>query len=241
MLKDAQISVLRMVVGGDAVMKDAIVLLEVNPDCAFGTVVAKDARKKTAQRAQKVSPVCAYHMGVAVDASIWHATKVLKVARCFARHMEVAKGARLKGAPRVQKGAHLFARATVEGKGVHSRVVGFARRACMGGHYSVWHTGVERGVPCQSAQRVHGVGLIFVSVMVGARDANLKGVGRVHRAALIFARHMEEVRDVSGDSPGQSSGLVMDHVTHFLGGRLGYVRHMALWFRTNGYMGVPPW
>ena len=44
MPKDEQISVLRMVVDGDAVMKDALVLLEVNLDCAFGMVVARDAR-----------------------------------------------------------------------------------------------------------------------------------------------------------------------------------------------------
>lgn len=43
MPKDVQISVLHMGVGGDVVMNVALVLLEVNLDCAFGMVVAKDA------------------------------------------------------------------------------------------------------------------------------------------------------------------------------------------------------
>lgn len=101
--------------------------------------------------------------------------------------------------------------------------------------------GVVRDVLFKSAQRVHGGGLTIVSVMVGARDANPKGVGRVHKAALIFARHMEEVRDAPGASLAQNLAEVMDSATHLLGGKLGYVHPMVLWCRTNGFMGVPPW
>ena len=92
---------------------------------------------------------------------------------------------------------------------------------------------------CQSAQRVHGGGLTFVSVTVGERDANLKDVGRAHKAAPISARHMEEVRDALGASQSRSLAKVMELVTHLLGGRPGYVHPMALWCRTNVFMAVP--
>ena len=39
---------------------------------------------------------------------------------------------------------------------------------------------------------------IFVYVMVGGKDANLRDVGRVHKEARIFARHMVEGNVVLG-------------------------------------------
>lgn len=88
--------------------------------------------------------------------------------------------------------------------------------------------GVVSDVLCQTAQRVHEDGLTFVSVMVGASDANPKGVGRVHKVALIFARHTEEVRDARGASLARNLVKVMDSVTRLLGERLGYVHHTVL-------------
>lgn len=219
--------------------------LEVKLGCAFGMVAVRGARKRTAQRAQKGSQVFAYRMEVAGGASIRNAPKGLKVAQCSVRRTVVAKGASFKeGAPRVQKGAHLSARGMVEGKGVHSKVVGFVRRVCMVGLNSVLHMGVVRGVLFQSAQRAHVGVPTFVSVTVGERGANPKDVERVHREPLIFARHMVEVRDAHGANVSQSLVKVNHHVIYLLGERLGFVHHMALWFKTNGFMGVPhldPW
>jgi hypothetical protein len=241
-LKDVQISVLPTVAGGGAVMKHVGVLLEVNLGCAFGMVVARDAKKTTAQRVQKGCLAFAYHMEVAGDANIRIAPKGLKVAQCSARRMVAAKGVHMMGAIRVQKGVRLFARVMVEGKGVHSKVV--VRRVCMVGPNSVLHMVVVRGVLCRIARRVHVGGPTFVSVTVVERGASLKGVERVHREALIFARLMVEVRDAHGANVSQSLVKVKDRVIYLLGERLGYVQHMVLWFRTNGFMGVPhldPW
>lgn len=49
-----------------------------------------------------------------------------------------------------------------------------------------------------SVQGVPEDELTFVFVMAGGKDANLKGVGKVHREALISVRHMVEGRDVPG-------------------------------------------
>ncbi|KAA8522469.1 hypothetical protein F0562_013170 [Nyssa sinensis] len=77
--------------------------------------------------------------------------------------------------------------------------------------------------------------------MVGARDANLKGAARVHKAALIFARHMEEGRDAIGATLGQNLAEVMVLVTRLLGGRLDSVHLTVPWCRTTGFMGVTLW
>lgn len=76
---------------------------------------------------------------------------------------------------------------------------------------------------CQSALRVQEDGLISVYVTVGGRDAKLKGVGKVPKAAPISARHMVVGKDAYGVSLVQKWGKVMMFVTHLPGGRLGCV------------------
>lgn len=68
--KDVQISVLLMVVVGDAVMRVALELPEANQDCVSGMVVASDVKRKTAQRVQKGSQAFVSHMVVAVAANL---------------------------------------------------------------------------------------------------------------------------------------------------------------------------
>ena len=150
--------------------------------------------------------------------------------------------ARLQDAPRAQKGAHLFVKAMEEGKDVPSKVVGFVLRVYMEGPTSVWHMGVERGVLYLSAQKVQEDGHIFVSAMVVEKGASLKHVAKVHKAALITARHMEEGRDAPGVILDQNIVInLLVLVTHSLGVRQVSVRFTVAWCRTRGFMVVSPW
>lgn len=240
--KGEQISVLPMVVVGGAVMTVALELPEENQDCVSGMVVARDVKEKIAQRVLKASQVFASHMEVAVDAKLWDAQKGHKGAQCFARLMVGENGVQLQGAPKVLRGARLIARVTVEGKDVHSKVVGFVRRVFMEVPTSVWHMGVVRGVLCLSAQRVQGEGQIIVSVMVGGRDASLMRVAKVHKEAPIFARLMVEERSVRGAilDLNMAANLVA-LATPLRGGRQVSVLIIVAWFRIRGFMEVLPW
>ena len=95
---------------------------------------------------------------------------------------------------------------------------------------------VVRGVLFQNAQRVQGGGLIFVFVMVGARDANLKGVEKVLREALISARPMVVGRGALGGSLVLNLEIVKVLAIHLCVGRPGCVLLMVLWSRINGFM-----
>lgn len=239
--KDEQITALLMVVAGDAVMRVALELQEGNQDCASGMVGGRDARRRTARRVQKASQVSASHTEVGVVASSQHAQKGHKEAQCIARPMVGENGAQFQGAPRAQKGAPPSARGMVEGKGVHSKVVGFAQRVFMEGPTSAWHMGAARGVQCQNAQRAQGDELTIASAMEGARDANLKAVARVHKAARTSARHMVEGKDALGVRLGHNLAAKMDLVVHLPGGRLGSVHHTMPWCKTSESTGVPLW
>lgn len=167
---------------------------------------------------------------------------MLKGAQRFARHMVVENGAQLQGAPRVLKGVPLSARDMAEGKGVHSKVVGFAPRVSMEGPISVWHMVVVRDVQCLIAQRVPGDGLIFVSDMVEARDANMKDVVRVLKGAQTSARHMGEERGALGVIPGQSMAInLLVLVTLLPGARRVSVHSTVVWYRTREFMVVSTW
>ena len=96
-----------------------------------------------------------------------------------------------------------------------------------------------RGVLCLNAQRVQGDVLIIVFVMVEARDANLKGVAKVHKAAQISARHMVEGRDAPGAILGQNMATnLLVLVTLLQGVRQVSVHSTAALFRIRGFMGV---
>lgn len=101
---------------------------------------------------------------------------------------------------------------------------------------------VVRGVLCLSAQRVQGEGQIIVSVMVGERDASLKGVAKVHKEALIFARRMGEERSVLGAILDQNmaTNLVV-LATPLPGGRPVSVLIIVALCRTRGFMEALPW
>lgn len=151
-------------------------------------------------------------------------------------------GALLQDAPREPKGVLLSARAMVEVKGVLSKVVGFVRRVCMVVPTTVWHMGEVRGAPCLSAQKVLGDGPTTVFATVVANDASMKGVARVHRAALISARRMVEESDALGairDQNTETNLLVL--VTHLPGAKRGFVLSTVAWCRTKEFMEVSPW
>lgn len=205
--KDAQITVLLMVVAVDAVMKVVPELLEENLDFVSVMVVAKGAREKTAPKVLKAYRVFASRTAEVVDAKLLDAPKGHKVAPCFARHMVGGNGVQHQGALRVLRGAPPFARVTVEENAVHTRVVEFALKVFMEAPTSAWHTGVERGVLYQVAQRALEEGLIIASAMEEARDASPKGVEIVHKAALTSARHMGEARDALGATPDQNIAI----------------------------------
>lgn len=148
----------------------------------------------------------------------------------------------LQVAPRELKGARPIARAMVEGKGVHSKVVGIVQRVCMEVPISVWRMGVASDVPCPTVQRVQGDELTTVSDMVEAKDASLMGVARVHKAAPTSVRHMVVERDALGailDLLTVAKLLV--HATHLQGGRQVCVHSIVVWFRIRGFMEVLPW
>lgn len=90
----------------------------------------------------------------------------------------------------------------------------------------------------QTALRAQGDGLIIVYVMVVARDANLKGVGKVHREALISARPMVVGRGALGANLVLNLELVKIFASQLSVGRLGCVLLMVLWSRTNEFMVV---
>lgn len=92
----------------------------------------------------------------------------------------------------------------------------------------------------QSAPRVLGGVPNSVFAMVGERDANLKGVGKVLREALISARLMVEGRDAPGVTLVMSLGKVIFLATHLLGVKLDSAGLMVLWSRIKGFMVVQP-
>ncbi|KAI8569693.1 hypothetical protein RHMOL_Rhmol02G0297300 [Rhododendron molle] len=188
--------------GGDAVKKDLGMSLEVLLAFAFPMAAAPDVRNRTAKKELRGEQLTARPTVVVNDAKDWGVIKVPKDARISVLPTVAGSGA-------VKKGAHLSARGMVEGKGVHSKVVGFVRRVCMVGLNSVLHMGVVRGVLFRSAQRAHVGVPTFVSVTVGERGANPKDVERVHREPLILARNMVEARDAPGANLSQS--LVKAH------------------------------
>ncbi|KAJ0041877.1 hypothetical protein Pint_18988 [Pistacia integerrima] len=99
---------------------------------------------------------------------------------------------------------------------------------------------VVRGVLYLSAQRVLGDGQTFVSVTVGARDASLKGLARVHKVALTSVRHMVEGKDAPGVILVQNMDpKLLVRVTHLQGGRHVFVHFTVAWCRIRGYMVVP--
>lgn len=156
-------------------------------------------------------------MAEAAGANILTATKELKEARCSARHMVVENDALLKGVPKAPREAHLSVRVTVEERGAHSRD---ALRASMVEPLSVWLTEVERGVLLQVAPKVQEEGRIFVSVMVEGKGVNSMVALKVHKAALISARHMAGVKNVVGDSSAHCMVTkLMAHVTLLPGGK----------------------
>lgn len=87
----------------------------------------------------------------------------------------------------------------------------------------------ENGVLFQSVQRVPGDVLTSVSVMAGARDANLKIVERVLRVALISARPTVEGRDAHGVFLVLNLTKETVTATHFARGKTGLcASHSAL-------------
>ena len=146
----------------------------------------------------------------------------------------------LQDARKELKGVLLSARVMVEAKDAVSKVAEFVQRVSMGVPTSVWHMGEVRGVPCLSALKVLGGGLTTVCAMAGASDASLKGVARVHKAALISARHMVEESDALGAIRGQNMAAVLVLATHLQGEKRVSVLSTVAWCRTREFMEVLP-
>lgn len=100
---------------------------------------------------------------------------------------------------------------------------------------------VGRGVLCRIVLGVREDGRIIVCVMVGGRDVNSMGVGRVHREVRIFARRMEEGRDAPGVIQGRSLVKMMVRATLLPEGKRAFVRLIVLWFKISVFMGVLLW
>lgn len=191
-LKVALTSVLHTVAVRGAVMMDAPELQGGSLACASVMGVGRGVRFITAKGVQRVSWACASPMVVDAGVSIQHAQKVLRGAQCFVKLMVGAKDVRPQVVQKVLKGVHHFVRATVGGKGVHFKEARFVQGACMVEPCFVLHMVVVKGVLFPNAPKVLEGELLIVFVMVGAKGANILVVGRVHKAALIFARPMVE-------------------------------------------------
>jgi hypothetical protein len=85
-------------------------------------------------------------------------------------------------------------------------------------------------------------GLITVSATGEARDASLKGVEKVHKAALTSARHMGEARDARGAIQGQNmESRQMVLVLHLQGGKQVCVHFIVDSYMIGGFMEVCLW
>ena len=167
---------------------------------------------------------CASLMEEDAVVSTKNVIRVHKGALCIAKHMVVGNDAHLQGVPKVLKEAPHCVRHMVGGSAAFSMEVAFAQKVCMEALTSVLLMVVERGVLLQVAPRVHVAVLTVVSGMVGGRDASLKGVGRAHEGAQIFARHMV------GESEG---GVGMESVRKLLQESVYAVLLTAAWCKSG--------
>lgn len=88
---------------------------------------------------------------------------------------------------------------------------------------------------------VPGDELTFVFVMVGARDANLKVVEKVHRDALISVRLMVEGRNAAGVTLVRNLAKAKFLATLLLELKWVSVHLTGPLFRIKGFMVVLPW
>lgn len=151
------------------------------------------ANKRTALKVLRVCLAFASLMVVVAVVSIPLAQRALKVAQCSVKHTEEARGVVHLVALRVQKEVHYFAKGMEAENAARQKG---AQNAYTGGLFSVWHMEEGRGAPFLNAPRVPEAELISVFVMEVESGANRKAVGRVHKAALIYARLTEEASDV---------------------------------------------
>ncbi|KAL0318054.1 UNVERIFIED_CONTAM: hypothetical protein Sangu_2219700 [Sesamum angustifolium] len=185
-------------------MRVALVQQGVSLASASVMEVVKGARWKIALGVLRASLASAYPMEVGVAANSLSVQKVLKGAQCSVKLTVVAEGAQFWDAQKVQKGALHFVRATVVGKDVHQKD---ALRASTGELYFVLVMVGAKDVLCPDVPRVPGVVQATVYVMVVEKGASLQAVQKVHKEALIFARHMVEGNDALGDSWVLSSAV----------------------------------
>lgn len=180
-----------MEVGGDVVTRDAARHHEESLVYAFGMVGESAALLWVALVVLRVKLAFASLMVVAAGANSQKvAARAHRGAPCTARPMEVASDACLRGATKGRKAALRSVRVMVVAEGAYMKEAEFAQRVCMVAPTFVWHMVVARDVLCLGALGVREVELIVVLGMVGVRGANMRGVGRAHREALITARPM---------------------------------------------------
>lgn len=113
-------------------------------------------------------------------------------------------------------------------------VVVFARKVYMVELSTVLPMVGAKDVLYLSAQRVQEGGPTIVFVMVVEKDASMRDVEKVRKAAQIFARHMAVVSDALGASGNQM--LVVSNVTALREVRLDSVLHIAPCCTTVGSM-----
>lgn len=114
----------------------------------------------------------------------------------------------------MQKGAQHSARDMAAERGVHLKRV--AQGACMGVLYFVSATVGARDVPQKDARGVREGRRVIAFVTVEGRGANMKVVGRVHKAAPTIANRMVEASDVLGSPVRSLLGASQDFVLHIV-------------------------
>lgn len=95
---------------------------------------------------------------------------------------------------------------------------------------------VESGAQWLSVQKVLEAGLVFVFVMVVAKDVNMRGVGRARKAERISVRHMAAeggARGANRNNPVVKPQLL---VTSLLEGKPVFVLHIVSWFKMTGFL-----
>ncbi|KAI4364926.1 hypothetical protein MLD38_020957 [Melastoma candidum] len=190
-LRETQITALGMAVAGVVAMRGVVELQEGNQGYASGMEAGSVADEIIAQRALRACQASASCMAEVIVASMpLGAQKVRRGARCFARLTAVVNVAHMLGALKVPRAAHPSARVMVEENAACFREAEYVPRVCMVARLSVSPTGVANGALLLDVRRVLGEGPITVSVTAVARGVGSQPAVRVHREALIFARHM---------------------------------------------------
>lgn len=192
-----------------------------SPVSASNMVVERGVRLKGAPVVLRGRLACASLTVGGAGASISPVPRALREAPCTAKHMVGGNDAYFPDATKVRKGALPSAKGMVGGSVAYLMVEGYARKVFMVALISVLLMAGERGVQSQDVLKaLEGKQIVVSNTEVGS-DANLRTAIRVLKEAQTFARHMAAERGATGARESARS---------LLGGRVGYVQHIVVWF-----------